>query len=131
MQSTALVLAGGLWMSKAVPMPKQWEPKPFLRADQPTMVYSSLDTLELVMVHSGEGGREIDGAVAGIRRTGGMERNSRKRVKTKMTTPESVESDSFKRVPYLGTLGSLVLSARLVYIFCFIHYWLRHWLQIP
>lgn len=115
MQSMALVLAEGLWMSKAVPMPRQWEPKPFLRADQPTMVYSSLDTLELVMVHSGGGGREIDGAVAGIRRTGRTERNNRKRGQDKMTTPESAESDSFKRVPYLGTLGSLVLSARLVY----------------
>lgn len=37
------------------------------------MVYSSLDTLELVMVHSGGESREIDGAVAGIRRTGRME----------------------------------------------------------
>lgn len=60
-------------MSKAVPIPRQWEPKPFLRADQPMMVYSSLDTLELVMVHSGGESREIDGAVAGIRRTGRME----------------------------------------------------------
>lgn len=110
-------------MSKTVPMPRQWEPKPFLRADQPTMVYSSLDPLELVVVHSGGGGREIDGAVAGIRRTGGMERNNRKRGQGKMTTCRKrflQKSSIFRHAGKSCSFPTPSISNN--FIFCFIHW---------
>lgn len=77
--------------------------------------YSSLDTLELVMVHSGGESREIDGAVAGIRRTGRMEGIIGTESRQNDNTRECRERDSCKKSFIFRHAGSLVLSARLVY----------------